>query len=245
MLAEITQKLEAKEQAFEEAEDRIKQAESALAQAQETMLAMQQRLDSLQARLDESERKNEIKKAESILDGRERLAGFQVLSMATDEEVIVLAPSGRKILLYPGERVATYRGTLPVSRVMNDPRLGVVVLIGEKFFVDKELVKQVVAKKPQKSVPVARKPAPKPAPTASASVPAPGSVDAVIPRIQDVAGYRVIAVYQGNKATIRNAAGGSDIRVKIGETIPGLGRVTNIDPTGTVYVEGGKRIPRN
>lgn len=164
-------------------------------------------------------------------EGRFRLAGLKVVEATESGKMAVVSKTsnGRVYTLFQGEKLGTPRGSLPVTEIKDD---GFLIFVGDKYYIDR-VVEEKPAAAPVGATPAqARTPAPsKPSRASrskerSTSAPASGSSKSTT--------YTLNAVYDnGNAFGLVNAEG--DFKsYKMGEEVPGAGRITGIDENGNL-----------
>lgn len=160
-----------------------------------------------------------VRQAES--SPRQRMAGLQVIetSQGGAMSIIKKASNGRVFTLFKGE-VINWGGVR--SQVTSIEKDGDLVLVGDKYFIDK------VLEAPKAPVKAAQDPAPE------RKVVAARPVKPAAPKNAD--GYTLNAVYNGKSAfgIVNNK--GEFKSYKIGEKIDNLGVVTGLDEAGNLKV---------
>lgn len=166
-------------------------------------------------------------KPASVTDGRNRLAGLQVIDTSQNGEMSIIkkASNGRIFTLYPNE-IINWGGNR--QKVTGIEKEGSIVLVGEKFFIDKVLEEAKAEPKPAEAKPVREvvQRQAKRAPVAPAPAEKPASAQ----------GFSLNAVYDSNRAFGVVNDKGEFKSYKIGDTIEKLGKVTGLTPSGDLQV---------
>ncbi|AXH59503.1 hypothetical protein [Pseudomonas amygdali] len=160
-------------------------------------------------------------KPASITDGRTRLAGLQVIdtSQNGDMSIIKKASNGRIFTLYPDEVINWAGNRQKVTGIEKD---GSIVLVGEKFYIDKVLEAPKAEPKPE----------PKPArPQVSLT-----RRDTAPSAPVSARGFTLNAVYDGNNSFGVVNDKGEFKSYKKGDTIDKLGAVKGLTPDGDLEV---------
>lgn len=154
----------------------------------------------------------------TVRELRQRLSDLQVIETTESGKMTVVkkASNGRVFTLFKGEKIRTPYGAFAVEDIQEDGNL---ILIGSKYFIDKELVKV----KPKTVV------LDSPAPAKKVKREAPSA-----PRV--ATSYTVNAVYDGGNAFGLVNESGDFKTYNKGDSIPGLGVVHGLDSSGNLKV---------
>lgn len=156
-----------------------------------------------------------------ITDGRTRLAGLQVIDTSQNGEMSIIkkASNGRIFTLYPDEVINWAGNRQKVTGIEKD---GSIVLVGEKFYIDKVLEAPKADPKPE----------PKPArPQVSQT-----RRDATPSAPVSARGFTLNAVYDGNNSFGVVNDKGEFKSYKKGDIIDKLGDVKGLTPGGDLEV---------
>jgi len=155
-----------------------------------------------------------------VTDGRTRLPGLQVIDTSQNGEMSIIkkASNGRIFTLYPDEVINWAGNRQKVSGIEKD---GSIVLVGEKFFIDKVLEAPKADPKPARQAPQAQAQT-KRDPVATAPVSA--------------RGFTLNAVYDSNNTFGVVNDKGEFKSYKKGETIDKLGTIKGLTPGGDLEV---------
>lgn len=158
-------------------------------------------------------------KPASITDGRSRLAGLQVIDTSQNGEMSIIkkASNGRIFTLYPDE-VINWAGSR--HKVTGIEKEGSIVLVGDKYFIDKVLEAPKAQAKPE----------PKPAYKAKAPR------ESTPTSAANAKGFTLNAVYDSNRSFGVVNDKGEFKSYKIGDTIDKLGTVIGLTPKGDLKV---------
>ena len=160
-------------------------------------------------------------KPASIIDGRTRLPGLQVIdtSQNGDMSIIKKASNGRIFTLYPDEVINWAGNRQKVTGIEKD---GSIVLVGDKFYIDKVL--EAPKADPKPDVKPVRQPV--------AQVQREKAPDAPV----NARGFTLNAVYDSNNTFGVVNDKGEFKSYKIGDTIDKLGTVIGLTPGGDLKV---------
>lgn len=157
--------------------------------------------------------------------GRFRLPGLKIVEATESGKMAVVTKTanGRTFTLFKGERLGTPRGSMAVTEVKDD---GFLILVGEEYYIDKVSEEKPnaapveVAKVQKVEKPTRRQSAPKTKPAEAA------------PAVTTT--FTLNAVYDnGTSFGVVNSEG--DFKsYRIGDELPGAGRVTGLDGNGNL-----------
>lgn len=160
-------------------------------------------------------------KPASIIDGRTRVSGLQVIDTSQNGEMSIIkkASNGRIFTLYPDEVINWAGNRQKVTGIEKD---GSIVLIGEKFYIDKVL--EAPKADPKPDVKPSRQPV--------AQAQREKAPDAPV----SARGFTLNAVYDSNNTFGVVNDKGEFKSYKIGDTIDKLGTVIGLTPGGDLKV---------
>lgn len=181
------------------------------------------------------------KKAKGLRDGRTRLSGFSIVNTTMDGTMsIVHAPSGRKVVLYKGEKFFSPEiGNLTVDETVENGNL---ILVGSKYFIDTEFseIKKAIQPVVKKEIPVVSKSTTeKPAPAATENKPTVNNLEkkllntghkveqVSVEPSRSVAKNWVLNGQMGGEFILQTPSGDWSV-VKIGDKVEGLGVVSEL-----------------
>jgi hypothetical protein len=170
-----------------------------------------------------------------LAEGRYRLAGLKVVEATESGKMSVVSKTsnGRVYTLFKGEKLGTPRGSMAVTEIKDD---GFLIFVGNKYYIDR------VAEEKPVAAPVEASPAPARAQASAAAPSKPSrtsrskerSPAAVSSNPSRSTSYTLNAVYEnGNAFGLVNGDG--DFKTyKVGDDVPGLGRISGLDASGNL-----------
>lgn len=211
---------------------------------QDTTAEGQEALKKLKAELSNKVTLERLSKEEkaTLTAGRTRLEGFMVLTASLDGNMsIIRTPTDRVNVFFEGEVFNNAGRNVKVTDVKDH---GYLVLVGSEYFIDEEYEDRKVVKT-QKATPAkkpAKKPvkvAPKPKPAVTQKVDT-TKVESRVYRAETINKRKVAVGWlksgEYSKGYLVSNPSGEWSDVKLGDTIPTLGRVTGEDFDGNLIV---------
>jgi hypothetical protein len=164
-------------------------------------------------------------------EGRFRLAGLKVVEATESGKMSVVSKTsnGRVYTLFKGEKLGTPRGSLPVTEIKDD---GFLIFVGDKYYIDRVAEEKPVAAPVAATPAPARAPAPSKPSRASRSKERSSSTPTSGP--SKSTSYTLNAVYDNGNAFGLVNGDGDFKSYKMGEEVPGVGRITGVDENGNL-----------
>jgi hypothetical protein len=162
--------------------------------------------------------------------GRYRLPGLKVVEATESGKMSVVSKTsnGRVYTLFKGEKLGTPRGSFPVTEIKED---GFLIFVGDKYYIDRVAEDKPVAVPVEAAKPVERAPAPS-KPSRSSRSKDKASTASSAPA--QSTSYTLNAVYENGNAFGLVNSNGDFKSYKLGDDVPGLGRITGLDANGNL-----------
>jgi hypothetical protein len=165
-----------------------------------------------------------------LAGGRYRLPGLKVVEATESGKMSVVSKTsnGRVYTLFLGEKLGTPRGSFPVTAIKED---GFLIFVGEKYYIDRVAEDKPVAVPVEAAKPVERAPSPSKSSRSSRSKDRSSTASSAPAQSTS---YTLNAVYENGNAFGLVNSNGDFKSYKMGDDVPGLGRITGLDANGNL-----------